>query len=416
MFPKPKSISFREKVNGIKKSTYLTHSLYYHPAKFIPQIVRFCLDKYCKKGDVILDPFAGSGTMGVEAATQGFESYMLDINPLLDYFYPLKIPAFSKEEWEKAYNEARDFFKEVIHRKPKEVKKINDNINYWYPKILYEFFCKVWTNFHELKSKKNKISVNAVALILFRISKYYSYAEHSMPKLFISKRKRALIEKKLKDPDLFGLIERMGFAILKDVKQSVDTLIELDGKLKHTKYFAGTDSSDFDFSKIPQLDCIITSPPYLQAQEYMRTFKLEMMWAGIPQDKIKEAMSKEIPFREAPARIRGEYIDKIREEIGRRDLLKLYDSYFWFTIKALENASKRLRKKGKLCVLIGNPKMKGVEVEIWKVIYEHFVKHLEFKLVDLFEDKIVYRKLFSGRNNQNPQGMKYEYLLVLERN
>lgn len=416
MFPKPKAVSFREKVNGIKKSTYLTHSLYYHPAKFIPQIVRFCLDEYTKKNGVVLDPFAGSGTMGVEAATQGYESYMLDINPLLDFFYPLKIPSFTKEEWKQAYNEAREFFKEVLHREPKIVKKINDNIDYWYPEKLYTHFCKVWTNFHELKNKKNVISKNVVALALFRISKYYSYAEHSMPKLFISKRKRALIEKKLTDPKIFEQMERMGFAILKDVKQAVDTLIELDGNLKKTKYFAGVDSSDFDFKKIPEINCIITSPPYLQAQEYMRTFKLEMMWAGIPQERIKECMSKEIPFREAPSKIEGDYVNEIREKIGRKDLLKLYDSYFWFTIKALENASKRLNKSGKLCVLIGNPKMKGIEVEIWKVIYEHFVNKLNFKFIDLYEDKIVYRKLFTGRNNQNPEGMKSEYLLVLEKN
>jgi hypothetical protein len=415
IFPKPKVVSFREKVNGIKKSTYLTHSLYYYPAKFIPQIVRFCLDEYTPKGGVVLDPFAGSGTMGVEASTQGYESYMLDINPLLDFFYPLKIPSFTKEEWEQSYSEAKDFLKEVLHREPKVVIKINDNISYWYPEKLYSYFCKIWTNFHKLKDKKSIISKNAVALVLFRISKYYSYAEHSMPKLFISKRKRALIEKKLKDPDLFGLIERIGFEILKDIKQSVDTLIELGGKLKPTKYFAGVDSSDFDFSKIPEVDCIITSPPYLQAQEYIRTFKLEMMWLGIPQDKIKEYMSKEIPFREAPSKIEGDYINKIREKIGRKDLLKLFDSYFWFTIKALENASKRLVKGGKLCVLIGNPKMKGIEVEIWKVIYEYFVNNLHFKFIDLFDDKIVYRKLFTGRNNQNPEGMKSEYLLVLEK-
>lgn len=86
MFPKPKVISFRKKVSEIKKSTYLTHSLYYHPAKFIPQIVRFCLDEYTRKGNVLLDPFAGSGTMGVESSIQGYESYMLDINPLLNFF------------------------------------------------------------------------------------------------------------------------------------------------------------------------------------------------------------------------------------------------------------------------------------------------------------------------------------------
>lgn len=417
MFPKPKIVSFREKVSEIKKSTYLTHSLYYHPAKFIPQIVRFCLDEYTGKGGILLDPFAGSGTMGVEASTRGYKSYMLDINPLLDFFYPLKIPLFTKEEWEKSYNESKEFFEEVLTRKPKNIKKINDNINYWYPENLYVYFCKAWTNFHELKNKKSIISRNAVALVLFKISKYYSYAEHSMPKLYTSKRKKKLIEKKLNELILFEFeqIKRMGFTVLEDIKSSVDSLMESKRELKEPKYYAGVDSYEFDFNKIPKISCIITSPPYLHAQEYMRTFKLEMMWAKIPQEKIKEYMSREIPFREAPSKIEGGYINQIREKIGRKDLLKLYDSYFWFTIKALENASKRLKKEGKICVLIGNPKMKGVEVEIWKVLYEYFMNTLNFKFVDLYEDKIVYRKLFKGRNNQNPEGMKSEYLLVLEK-
>ena len=423
MFPKPKVVSFRKKVNGIKNTTYLTHSLYYHPAKFIPQIVRYCLDEYCKKGGVVLDPFAGSGTMGVEASTQGYESYMLDINPLLDFFYSLKIPSFKKIEWERIYNEAEKLLKELLIRNPKTINKINDNIEYWYPEKLYVYFCRIWTNYHEVKNQQNAVSKNAVALVLFKISKYFSYAEHSMPKLFISKRKRALIEKKLNEKSAFGKdeaiksqIERMAFTTLRDIKKSVDNLIELDGKLKTAKYFAGVDSTEFDFNKISKLDCIITSPPYLQAQEYIRTFKLEMMWIGIPQEKIKEYMSKEIPFRKAPLQIEGKYISDIRDKIGRKDLLKLYDSYFWFTIKVLENASKRLKKGGKLCVLVGNPNMKGIEVEIWKVIYEYFVEQMNFKFVRLYEDKIVSRKLFKGRNNQNPEGMKSEYLLVLEKN
>ncbi|MDD5013629.1 MAG: DNA methyltransferase [Atribacterota bacterium] len=415
MFPNPKVVSFRKKVNGIKSTTYLTHSLYYYPAKFIPQIVRYCLDEYCKKGGVVLDPFAGSGTMGVEASTQGHESYMIDINPLLDYFYPLKMPSFTKEEWEKYYYEAKFFMEEVLTREPKTINKINDNIDYWYPEKLYKYFCRVWTNFHELKNQKSTIAKNSVALSLFKISKYFSYAEHSMPKLFISKRKRALIEKKLNENSLFSQIETKAFGALRDVKKSVDSVIELDGKLKKAKYFAGVDSSEFNFEKLPELDCIITSPPYLQAQEYMRTFKLEMMWVGIPQEKIKEYISKEIPFRKAPSKIQGIYINEIREKIERKDLLKLYDSYFWFTIKALENASKRLRKNGKLCVLIGNPKMNGIEVEIWKVIYEYFINDLGFNFLEVYEDKIISRKLFKGRKNQNPEGMKSEYLIVLEK-
>ena len=59
--------------------------------------------------------------------------------------------------------------------------------------------------------------------------------------------------------------------------------------------------------------------------------------------------------------------------------------------------------------------MEGIEVEIWKVIYEYFVEQLRFKFIKLYEDKIISRKLFKGRNNQNPEGMKSEYLLVLEK-
>ena len=176
IFPKPEIVSFREKVNGIKSTTYLTHSLYYHPAKFIPQIVRYCLDEYCKNGGVVLDPFAGSGTMGVEASTQGYESYMIDINPLLDFFYPLKIPFFTKKEWEGYYHEAKEFLKEILTSDPEIINKINGNINYWYPESLYDYFCRVWTNFHELKNRKDEISKNVDTLVLFKISKYFSYA------------------------------------------------------------------------------------------------------------------------------------------------------------------------------------------------------------------------------------------------
>ncbi|MEK7112964.1 MAG: DNA methyltransferase, partial [Patescibacteria group bacterium] len=89
-FPKPKIISFREEVAEISNTQYLTHSLYFHPAKFIPQIVKYCLDNYCKDKGIVLDPFAGSGTTALESSIKGHNSYMTDINPLLDYFYPIK--------------------------------------------------------------------------------------------------------------------------------------------------------------------------------------------------------------------------------------------------------------------------------------------------------------------------------------
>lgn len=414
-FPKPKIISFRKEITEISSSKYLTHSLYYHPAKFIPQIVRYCLNNYCADCGVVLDPFAGSGTTALEASIRGHNSYMIDINPLLNYFYPIKMPDLELENWESYNKKAKVFLKKVLNEKTEKRLDINGELSYWYPNELYDYFVRVWSNYHNLKDNEDKMTQNIVILVLFRLSKLYSFAEHSLPKLFISKRKKEFIGKFLEKNNMSVEIENKALVFLKGINTSVSKLLKeqkLKGKIN---YFSGTDSYKFNFNRLPELNCIITSPPYLQAQEYIRTFKMEMRWAGISNETIKKYSEMEIPFRSPDGTIHGEYIDCIRQKLNKKELGRLFDSYFWFTIKTLEHSAGRLKKEGKLCILIGNPKMEGIEVEIWKVIYEYFVMDLGFKFVEVFEDRIVSRKMFKGRNNLNPEGMKSEYLLVLEK-
>jgi len=59
-----------------------THFFHHWTAKFIPQIPRRIIEMYADPGDIILDPFMGSGTTLVEAARLGYDSWGTDINPL----------------------------------------------------------------------------------------------------------------------------------------------------------------------------------------------------------------------------------------------------------------------------------------------------------------------------------------------
>ncbi len=38
---------------------YATHGLYWYPARFIPHVVRYFIERYTKPGDLVFDPFAG---------------------------------------------------------------------------------------------------------------------------------------------------------------------------------------------------------------------------------------------------------------------------------------------------------------------------------------------------------------------
>lgn len=62
---------------------YLTHWIYPYKGKFHPQMIRALLNIIgLKKGDIVLDPFIGSGTMAVEAQLLGINSIGIDISPL----------------------------------------------------------------------------------------------------------------------------------------------------------------------------------------------------------------------------------------------------------------------------------------------------------------------------------------------
>lgn len=61
-------------------TNYGVHSIYSYPARFIPQIPRFFIQKY--NPDVVCDCFGGSGTTVVEAKLHGVFGIHMDIMPI----------------------------------------------------------------------------------------------------------------------------------------------------------------------------------------------------------------------------------------------------------------------------------------------------------------------------------------------
>jgi len=66
-----------------RKNDYLTHGFHKYKAKFFPRLARSLINVTCPDDEaVVLDPYCGSGTTGVEASLMGMRAVEFDLDPL----------------------------------------------------------------------------------------------------------------------------------------------------------------------------------------------------------------------------------------------------------------------------------------------------------------------------------------------
>lgn len=75
-----KTWSFSDKT--IKDTAYITHGYYTYPAKFIPQLAQRLILENTTEGDIIIDPFSGSGTTVLESIIHKRIGIGTDINEI----------------------------------------------------------------------------------------------------------------------------------------------------------------------------------------------------------------------------------------------------------------------------------------------------------------------------------------------
>lgn len=398
-------ISFRELVPEIKDTGYLTHSIFYYPAKFIPHVVRYALKSFTKEGDWVVDPFAGSGTVGVEAYICGRSAFLLDLNPFLNYMMPLKVYTDTERLRETHLSQML----EGLEKSTNPFTPAWSNIAYWYPPEMLEVLSRYWGF---IKSSEDNPYTAIIQSSLLKAGKHFSYAEHRTPKLFRSKSKLKYVEELLQTDWRGKLSEMIRGHSLETLRRLNDFATLTSQHNSCIEFEGGVDSSYYSFQR--EFDALITSPPYLQAQEYMRTVKMELFWLGYNDEEIRKLSRLEIPYRKADRIIETPTLDKIRVALTRDDLVKLLDSYFCHTINALENGMSQLKEAGTACIFIGNPLIDGIKVEIWRILMEYFMDN-GYGFENLYEDRIKHRQLFGTRKNKNPDGMKSEFLLILRK-
>lgn len=325
---------------SIPNTSYLTHAIHKHPAIFIPQIPSYIIRQFTdpknEDGDrpLVLDPFSGSGTTGVEAKVNGRNYLGIEINPLSRLVSEVSTtpvpPTLLEHVRSHTIDKINDTEERVYDEYDVEFLDGTDKNHWFEPEAIRDLsrIRKVTAEFQldqgviedhltdqeraaiedldltgsELQRRVNRWLVLMVANTVFEVSN----ADPGISKAYRSKKMRRKIENGEHPPDTIKTHKQQledstsrltnywntiyDEAFTSAGQQRLSSFGAENGDSQTTGFddndaHAATtdirlgDARDFDLSEYKDcVDLAVTSPPYINAMNYYRGSKLRLFW------------------------------------------------------------------------------------------------------------------------------------------
>ncbi len=271
------------------------HNSFRFPARLHHRVSAQIIDEFSKRGDAICDPFVGSGTNLVEAATSGRQSFGLDIDPLSVFVARAKVSITPRSA--KAFKRFSDDLLVTlasIERTPAFYASVVGSIDSGYKasrtlaslqpgfRELIETWFRPYV-IEDLVRIRNAVVTARVAdpvkrLALMAFANAIRSCSNADPAPvsgleYTSRMRRLDAQGRVINP--YAVYRRKLLALVRD---SEDFAQRRQPGCEHRVYHRDAAESWRLPSEISLITC---SPPYLNAVEYSRRHKLEMAWLGL---------------------------------------------------------------------------------------------------------------------------------------
>jgi len=404
------TVSYRDLVNyNVNKQI---HNLFRYPAKLIPEIaITFLNEEYIPKNGVVLDPFCGSGTVMIEAQKLGYNAIGIDINPLSFLISKVKT---TQLEWNLVEKKI-----ELFQEKIKKIQraKIPEFINrdYWFNENISKALGKTKCWIETIEEEKER---NFFEFVFASIIRKVSNADPTIfPPTFSKERKKELETKEEKW--VFSVFEKkakQSLKVLKNHFQKMERIPKVDCILGSATEKLLPDKS---------VDLIITSPPYINAQKYVRTTKFELFWLEKEKNNTIGELDRKIVGTERVYRkefniedVNGKFwVKEVRRLIPiDKWRAQIVHNYFIGMEKAIKNCYEYLKNNGHFILIIGNNTIRGEKVYNNVILHKIALQHgFSFIKEKSRKDKIRNRSLPEKRN-ETAGVMDYEYIMIFKKN
>lgn len=407
----------------IKDTSYITHGFYTYPAKFIPQLSARIIKEYSAKNDIVIDPFMGSGTTIVEAIANHRIGIGTDINEIAVLISKVKTTPINYDllvaEFSNLYfvlqQKLNGNFEKYLEKAKKQLI-LHERIDYWFKPHIKDKLIIILNSILEINNK----DIRDFFLVTFaQTLKSCS--------IWLQKSVKPTRDLNKKEIDPLYKFEWQAKRMIKKFKDFENILHKnIQSNISNYRIVKNHDARNLPCED-NKATLIVTSPPYVTSYEYADLHQLSSLWFGYL-NELKDFRKKFIGSAFSERKrigISSKIAEKIVISLGKNKKSLEVENYFADMLESFIEMKRVLKVGGKVAIVIGNTKLKGVKILNAEVFKEQ-LESIGFKTYKIIHREIPSKMLPSTRdpktgkftkatNSKKTLTYPTEYILIMDK-
>ncbi len=244
------------------------HGFHSYPARVHPDTARRLVEGLTQAGQTVLDPFSGSGTVLVEAATLGRSAVGVDANPLAVELGRLKTLGSTVEQRERLLQAANRVAQQAEGRRRAHSGAIGRHprnlVEQFEPHVLMELDSLLGG----VRAQPDPWVRQALSLVLSALLTKVSRRRSDTSRQRVDRHIAAGFVIRFFRAKTADLVQRLSQQVFAKSRSEVTTEVHLGDARRLPVPFAS-------------VDAVITSPPYPGIYDYLDQHRLRLLWLGL---------------------------------------------------------------------------------------------------------------------------------------
>lgn len=346
-------IDIDEEWNEGGKEELIMHTIHAYPAKF-PAFIASKAFEYAQhegvKIDKVADIFCGCGTVALESKVHNYDFWGCDINPVATLIARTKSRDYEPEKLEEYYNNIKNVFIS-LECEENAYKNADKRLQYWFTENNYIELLKLYQAIEQtVDDNKYKEAFECIfSSILKACSRW------------LTKSIKPQIDPDKKEVNVEVCFDRQ-------YKKFLRAVYELETGNSKVEVMC---QNFLTCKELPNVDLLITSPPYVTSYEYADLHQLSSLWLKYTDDyrKLRKGTIGSIYYRDETDvdflklnRVGREIVDSLIKNDCPTLKVKSVARYYLDMQNAVKKSSSMLNHEGMIFFVIGDTEYKGVKI------------------------------------------------------